>query len=313
MKLVEEILPGLEKQGAHNELATAWRLRGMVHGTAGRYSQGAEAVQKSLEHARLAGNERLAAKAVKFLGSLALYGSTPVPQCIEQCERAVQDGVGDRQIEAGLLCMLASLRAMNGELDTARRLYQEGRAMLRDLGEGVRAAASAIYVALVELRGGDLSVAEREVRADYEFLERAGENYHRSGIAAQLAQIIRDQGRDEDALPLLEAAETLSAPNDVQSQAMWRYVKAPILARRNALEQAEQLARTAVDLLGSTDSPGLHAEAMGELASVLELCGRLKEALEVNEQARCLYEEKGDSFGIARRTEWAARLQAHLP
>ena len=204
----------------------------MVHGVGRRYSKAPKPSQKSLEHARLAGNERLAAKAAGSSGALRCTGSTPVTDAIAQCEKAIQEGLSDRQIEAGLLCMLASLRAMNGELDTARSLYQQGRDMLRDLGEGVRAAASAIHVALVELRGGDLARAEREVRADYEFLERAGENYHRQVSPRFLAQIIRDQGRDDEALALLETAEKLSAPNDVQSQALWRCVKAPILARK---------------------------------------------------------------------------------
>ena len=305
LKLVEDVVPVLEKDGANSELATAWRLVGMVHGVAGRYSEATEAVQKSLHHARLAANERLAAKATKFLAGLALYGASPVSDVIRQFESSIQDGIGDRQMEAGLLCMLGTLRAMNGELETARKLYQQGRDMLRDLGEGVRAAATCIDVAWVELRGGDLAKAEQELRADFEFLERAGENYHLSAIAALLAQLVRDQGRDDEALGLLDTAEKMSAPNDVQSQAAWRYIKAPILARRGAREQAEQIARTAVELLGKTNSPGLQADAISELAAVLETSGRLKEALEANEEALALYSRKGDVFGAKRRAEWA--------
>jgi tetratricopeptide (TPR) repeat protein len=312
LQLVDEVVPGLEAENAHNELATAWRLVGMVHGVAGRYSEATEAVQKSLHYARLASNERLAAKAAKFLGGLALYGATPVCEVIKQCESAIQDGIGDRQTEAGLLCMLATLRAMNGELETARKLYQRGRDMLRDLGEGVRAAASCIYVASVELRGGDLARAERELRADYEFLERAGEKYHLSFIAAQLAQLLRDQGNDDEALPLLDAAEKLSAPNDVQSQATWRSVKAPIIARRGEYEKAEQLARAAVDMLGKTDSPGQQADAMSELASALEASGRLIDALVANDEAVALYARKGDVFCVQRRTQWGQTLRKRL-
>jgi tetratricopeptide (TPR) repeat protein len=308
LELVEEVRPQLEKDQANNELATAWQIVGMVHGVGGRYSEATEAVEKSLHYARQAGNERLAAKAAKFLCGLALYGSTPVTDVIKQCEAAIQEGVGDRQIEAGLLCILATLRAMNGDLETARMLYKQGRDMLRDLGEGVRAAASCIYVAWVEMRGGDLAKAEREVRADFEFLERAGENYHLSGIAALLAQLIRDQGRDDEALPLLEMAEKLSAPNDVQSQATWRSVKAPILARKGDVEQAERVAREAVEMLGKTESAGLHADAMSELASVLEAIGRRQEALDANDAAIALYSRKGDVFGAKRRTEWVADI-----
>ena len=312
LKLVDEVVPGLEREGANGELATAWRLVGMVHGVSGRYAKAAEAVQKSWHYARLAGSDRQAGKAAMVLGQVALFGPVPVPEAISQCEKVIQEGLGDRQIEAFLLCTLACLRAMNCELETARKLYQSGREMLRDLGQGVKAAASGNYLAQVELRGGDLAQAEKEIRADFEFLERAGENYYRSAISSLLAQLVRDQGRDDEALELLRVAEQISAPNDVQSQALWRFVRAPILARRGEYEQAEQLARTAVELLGSTDSPALHADAISELASVLEASGRLAEAIATNDRAISLYEEKGDAFNVGRRKTWGIAVRDRL-
>jgi tetratricopeptide (TPR) repeat protein len=105
-------------------------------------------------------------------------------------------------------------------------------------------------------------------------------------------------------------AEEISAPNDVQSQAMWRFVKAPILARKGDYEQAELLARAAVQLLGNTDSPAVHADAMSELASVLEASGKITEAIETNDCAISLYDGKGDAFNAARRKSWGQALSA---
>jgi class 3 adenylate cyclase/tetratricopeptide (TPR) repeat protein len=312
LELVDEVLPVLERESANDELATAWNLVGMVHGVAGRYAQAAEAMQKSLDYARLAGNDRQAGKAAMVLGQVALFGPTPVLEAISQCEGVIQQGLGDRQTEAFLLCTLACLRAMNCELEIARKLYQSGREMLRDLGQGVNAAASGNYLAQVELRGGDLAQAQQEIQTDFEFLERAGENYYRSAISSLLAQLARDQGRDEEAMTFLKVAETLSAPDDVQSQALWRFVQAPILARRGQHERAEQLARAAVEMLGSTDSPAVHADAVSELASVLEASGRLTEAIETNERAITLYAGKGDVFNVERRKAWSVAMRTRL-
>jgi len=309
LKLADEVIPALEQQGAHNELATAWRLVGMVHAVGGSHSRASEAVQRSLQEARLAGNERLAAKAAGFLGSIALYGPTPVPQAIAQCETAIQGGLTDRQIEASLLCMLASLRAMNGELQVARSLYRRGREMLRDMGEGVGAAASVIHLATTELHGGDLALAEDELRREIDFLRKAGEEYHLSSIVTLLGQVVRDQGRDEEALRLLTNAEELSSPDDVESQALWRSVCAPILARAGAHAKAEELARSAVELLKETEGPGTRADAVSELATVLYLIGKTEEALRMNDAAIELYETKGILFSANRRRNWADSIR----
>jgi class 3 adenylate cyclase/tetratricopeptide (TPR) repeat protein len=294
LKLADEIVPLLEAEEAHNELASAWRMVLMVHAVSGRFSLAYEVAQRALRYAHLAGNERFAAKVAGTLGSIALYGPTPIIDAIAHCEKAIQEGLSDRQVEASLLCMLASLRAMNGELHVARSLYQRGRDMLRDLGEGVRVASSGIHLGNVESHGGDLSIAEQQLRLDFEALDRMGERYHLPIIAGLLAKIIRDRGRDEEALPLLAMAEELTSANDTGSQAFWRSVRAPILARSGQLLKAEELAQSAVEMLRKTESPGLQADALGELTTVLALAGKRDAALESIDEAISLYEAKGN-------------------
>jgi ATP/maltotriose-dependent transcriptional regulator MalT len=177
--------------------------------------------------------------------------------------------------------------------------------MLRDLGESVRAAASSIHVGLVELHGGDLSLAETELRHDFEFLNRMGEEYHLSSVATLLAQVVRDQGRDDEALELLTMSERLSSPDDIESQALWRSIRAPILARGGRHLEAEKLARVAVEMLQNTESPGTQADTICELATVLAVCGRVPEALAANTNAIALYLKKGNEFQRERRSSWA--------
>ena len=76
-----------------------------------------------------------------------LPGATPVPQAIAQCERIIADLPEDRQVESIVMCIVAQLRAMNGEFDVARALYRRGRTFLRDLGQGVSAASTGIDLA----------------------------------------------------------------------------------------------------------------------------------------------------------------------
>jgi tetratricopeptide (TPR) repeat protein len=307
--IADEAIPLFESEAAHLELARAWRLVGFVHGIAARYGQSSDAVSRSMTHARLAGDERLIARNALGLSISTLLGPTPVPQAIEHCERMIADGLSDRQAESKILCTLAQLHAMNGEFDRARALYQRGRGLVRDLGQGVNAASTGIDLLLVELLAGDLAAAEREVMVDYTFLANAGETYFMSTIAALLSRVVRDQGRDEEALGFSRAAEQAAADDDVESQALWRSIRAPIVARAGDLTQAESLARSAVALAMQTDAPPLKADTLSELAAVLMLAGRHSEARQTIDVAIGTYQAKGDIVSAARASAWAESLK----
>ena len=234
----------------------------------------------------------------------------PVLRAIEQCEQLLADGFSDRIVECNVICILAALKAMDGDLDGARDHYRRGRAVLRDLGQGHHAAATGIELARVELLGGDLVRAEREVRADMEFLAARGETYFLSTIAALLARIVRDQGRDEEALGLLVTAEEATAEDDIESQALWRGVRASILARRGHYDDAETLAKTAVGLTLGTEAPNMQADALLELAEVLRSAEKSSEAEASVTRALELYLSKGNLVGARVARELAARIAA---
>ena len=313
LRLAGEAIPLLESEAAHPDLARAWRLIGIVHGVAARYGQSSDAVSRSMHHARLAGDERLIARNAMGLSISTLLGPTPVPLAIERCEQMLSSGLSDRQAESKLLCTLAQLRAMNGEFDDARALYRRGRALLRDLGQGVNSASTGIDLLAVELLAGDLAGAEREVMADYAFLREAGETYFLSTIAAMLSRVVRDQGRDDEALVYSRVAEEFSSSDDVESLALWRSIRAPILARAGNLQEAEALAISAVELSRTTDAPQLQADTQYELAAVLKLAGRRDEARRAMQTALAIYAAKADLVSAARATAWVGALNATEP
>jgi ATP/maltotriose-dependent transcriptional regulator MalT len=306
--MAHEAIPLFEAEGAQPELARAWRLIGTVHGMAARYQQCSDAISRSITHARLAGEERIIARNTAGLSGSSLLGPTPVPQAIEVCEQMLADGLGDRQAVSKILCTLAQLRAMNGEFDQARVLYRRGRGLLRELGHGLNAASTGVDILLVELLAGDLDAAVREVMPDYEFLVRAGETYYMSTIAALLSRVLRDQGRDVEALVYSRTAEDATAADDTESQALWRSIRAPMIARAGNLAEAESLARSAVELSKKSDAPQMQADTLSELAAVLALAERPKEARQAIDTAIAIYQAKGDVVSAARATAWATIL-----
>ncbi|MFN7980190.1 MAG: adenylate/guanylate cyclase domain-containing protein [Vicinamibacterales bacterium] len=308
LRSAQALIPVLEAENAHGELANAWRLIVLVHGMAGQYRLANEAAERSIAHARHTGNERLLARNGLILAISALYSPMPVPQAIAQCEAMIGEGIGDRQVEGSVLCTLSQLKAMNGQIDQAREHYRRGRAMLRELGQGVNAASTGLDLARAELHGGDLALAEREVRADYDFLTRMGETYFLSTMAALLARLVRDQGRDGEALEFTQVAEGATSDDDVESQALWRSIRAPVVARAGDVAQGEELARAAVELARGTEAPMMLADALAELAEVLRIAGRPDEARQAMDEAMLAYGSKGDVVSAARCTAWAAEL-----
>lgn len=306
MQVANDVIPLLDRENANSELARAWRLVQVVHGVAGRHEQASEAVTKVIAYARKAGDDRLVSRSAMALSSSALFGPMPAAEAIARCEALIQDSHNDRQVQSIIMCALAQLRAMNSEFDAARTLYRRGRAQLRDLGQGVNAASTALDLLRVEFLAGDLAFAEREARADFEFLTRMGETYFLSTMAALLSKAVRDQGRDSEALELSTAAEKAAADDDVEAQALWRSIRAPILARGGDIAGAEDMARRAVALAQEAELPILRADAAYELATVLHLADRADEARSAILQALDLYVAKGDRVSSARAQAWLA-------
>jgi tetratricopeptide (TPR) repeat protein len=118
-----------------------------------------------------------------------------------------------------------------------------------------------------------------------------------------LAQALYDQGRLDDAEEAARLSRENAAGEDVSPQIVWRGVEAKILARRGETYDAETLAREAVEIAAATDFLTYHADALSDLAEVLEAAGRAEEAREAVRSALDLYEEKGNlvSAGRARR------------
>ncbi len=299
LQLTDALIPTLERLDAHAELAQAWRLASMALHVCGKVGAATEAGTQLLKYGELCGDARMVARGALALAFGLLYGDTPVPQALGQCERLLQRGLADRQVAALVRCKLAQLLAMLGEFERARTEYRMARAVLDDLGEGMHAASTSMDLAVIELLAGEPAVAEQALRRDYQTLEAMGESFYLSTMAALLARAVRDQGRDEEALALTRTAESLAAEDDVDAQVLWRCARAPILARRGAADEAEALARAGLALALGTDVVPLRAESHAELASVLSISGR-PGAAQALAQAQRIYSAKGDRVSSAR-------------
>ncbi len=187
---------------------------------------------------------------------------------------------------------------MVGRFGLARELIATSNATYADLGLTLFLAGSE-HEAVVELLAGNPAAAERSARAAYRALEEMGERAFRSTMAATLAAVILEQGRDEEAEALAEVSARLGASGDLITQVRWRRVRARVLARREEIRAAEALAREAWSIAEATDFVNERADALIDLSHVLEASRRCDEAVAAASEALHLYELKGNVVAAA--------------
>ena len=306
----EQIMSVLERAQDNASLAAAARLLAVAHGNAGRYGDSADMAARAIEYATLAGDERQRSKAACHYAQVATYGPTPVADAVRRCEELLERANGDRRTEGIVTGLLARLHAMQGNLEHARALYARGRALLQDMGRSVAASSTSIDSCSVEMLAGDPGGAERELRRDYAELEQMGEKGLLSTIAGELARALYAQGAYDEAHRFTVRAQRLAADEDILSQALWRMVRAKVLAQRGTLPEAQRFARKAVELLQPTGDLISQAEALMDLAEVLERAGEIEEAQAALAGARSLFERKGDVVSGGRAQERLSALAA---
>jgi len=302
-RLVGEATPAIarfEAEGDDARLATAWRLLAWAHGTSLQLTLAAQAAERAMTHARLAGDARQARRAASHYAMAALHGPTPVSEAIRRCKEIAEESRGDRRTEGFVRSTLAPLHAMRGDFEEARRLYTEAQSMLAELGRTVLGSSTSLSSCGVERLAGDLAAAERELRRDYQSLTELGEKYLLSTVAGELARVLYEQMRFDEAEEMSLHAQQLADADDVASQTLWRTVYAKVLARGGNKDGALILVGEAVDMLGRTDAVVAQAETLVDLAEVLRFAGRNDDADSVLDDAVALLDAKGNAVRAER-------------
>jgi class 3 adenylate cyclase/tetratricopeptide (TPR) repeat protein len=282
----------------HEGLATAYRALAWAKGTETRFGEAAAAAQEAVVHAALAGDERQRSRGAAQYAIAALHGPTPVSEAMARCREIIGESGDDRRLRGLVTSLMAPLEAMQGDFEAARALVRQARATLEELGSSVLAASTSQESCVVEMLAGEPAEAETHLRRDYELLERMGERYLLSTIAGELARTLYAQARYEEALAMTETAERLSADDDIGSQALWRSVRARLVARSGDLTEGIALAEEAVRLLEPGDTLVRKADALVDLADVLRGAGLADEARHRLDEAVALLRAKGNMVAL---------------
>jgi tetratricopeptide (TPR) repeat protein len=119
-------------------------------------------------------------------------------------------------------------------------------------------------------------------------------------VSALLAASLAAQGKAQEALRFADLSEESAAGVDLQTLIPARRARARALAALGQLEEAEAVARHAVEMAEGTDWLNLHADARMSLAYVLMLASKVSEAATAANIALQLYEQKGNVVSAQR-------------
>jgi tetratricopeptide (TPR) repeat protein len=234
---------------------------------------------------------------MRITATFQLGGTTPVSETLRWLNE--QEARGVRQ--AILRANRAGALAMLGRFDEARSLLAELRKEAAERGAKLQLAVAMFIGADVELWAMGNPVAALELGEEgCRMLEQFGEKAWQSSAAGNVAQASYQLGRLEEADAWAGRVRELAASDDAVTQMQWRWVRAKVLARRGAHDEAERLAREAVAIAERTDGLNWQGHALCDLAEVLAAAGRIDEAAVALEQALEHYERKENLAMVAQ-------------
>ena len=308
-RVAREAISAFEAAGDQRGLAKGWALLGLVYLARAQFAAAEDVWEKAARHAQKAGDRRDELESLSWVPLTIWAGPTRTDEGLKRCEDVLRRARGDRKVTASALIAQATFEAEMGRFDEARTLIGRAKELLEEIALTVWLAGPvAQFAGWVEFLAGDLAGAERELRRGFDKFTEIGELSWLSTTAALLAEVVCEQGRDEEAEELTIASEESADPEDVYSHALLRSVRAKVLARRADTEASERLARESVALADTTDFPALRWHTRVGHAGILLQAGRVADAEAVVGEAIEIAEKKGSLVAARRARDLLAQV-----
>jgi tetratricopeptide (TPR) repeat protein len=305
---LEEAIRGFEELGDEAGLATAWAKLALLEFMPCRFDRSGRAARRAEVHARRSGDDRLLTDALRYLLLSQRFGSVTPQEGRRTLDELTEDISRTRSLESSALAIGGSFQAMEGSFEEARRLTGLAIEIAEALGARVMVAVYEAFLGGVEIEAGDAIAAERAFRRHYEILDEMGQEGFKSTAAANLAGVLCTLGRFDEAEGFAAIARNVAAEDDLSSQVFGRSAQALVFAARGEFDEAERLAREAIQMFEDAESPGDQGAVRMDLARVLRTAGKVTEAEQVAREALELLERKGNRPSAASTRAFIAEL-----
>ncbi len=301
-RIAREALPLLEAAEDDAGLVYVWHALAWAANMRQRFEDWALAAEATIRYARQAGTPHPGPFSQMLAVPLAV-GPRPAREALATLDDLLAD-----HPEPGTLLVRALLLAMLDRLDEAWAVALPAEERFREFG----ISTGGEWLAEIALIAGDYEAAAAYLLNACDALEASGNRGELSTYAALLGWVLCKLGCNDEAEIRARQGRELGDSEDVMTQHVWRQAQALVHSARGVHEEAERLAREAVDWSRRSDSPLSHGNALVDLAEVLDAAGRREEAANALREAVHRYERK-PIIPLARRTrERLAALQAPI-
>jgi predicted ATPase/class 3 adenylate cyclase len=310
-KELEDAIRRFEELEDETGLATAWRALALLEHLLCRFDRAERAASRAVKHARACGDDRLLSESLVTMLASKVFGSASPEEGYRTLDGLVEDVSRSRSIEAWALLARGSFEAMEGSFEEARRLISLAIEIQEALGSPVLAGLFETFLGDAESAAGDAIAAEHAYRRGYEILDRFGYVGYKSTVAANLAHALCTLGRPDEAAGFATVARSVAAEDDLASQVLGRSAQARVLSSRGSLEEAEELAREAVQMFQDAESLSGQGDVRMDLAEVLRTAGKSADAEQVAREALAFYERKGNRVSSEKVRDFLAEMETH--
>ena len=263
------------------------------------------AVLAMREHARRSGDPSIVKRSLLRGYGILMFGNVPIKDVLPEVERMRKAAEESVEIRSAMLEVKGFALGLQGRFEDGRKLCAESSQLLAEVGNRLMHGSHAHASGTIALLAGDTQGAVEEFRQSVNELEELGEQGFRSTSLAHLAIALQAAGEPDESERAAFASEEISAPDDFINFALGRTARALVLVHRGELDEAEAIARSAVEYAFRTDFPLVRADALAALSRVLRSTGREAEADEKLKQAVELYKAKGAEACVSRVFEIA--------
>jgi class 3 adenylate cyclase/tetratricopeptide (TPR) repeat protein len=292
-----ELTHELEQTGDLATLALAHAVLGSCRFVLGRAAEGEADLERAAELAGRAGDVTEELRALNMLLRPKLWGPAPAETLLELCDGILERSDANPRLRIHALQVRSVAAALIGDETGARDAGGLAVALIEEYGMRLEGGLLAIDFGFALELVGDLRGAEEVLRRGYALLTSLGETGVLATVSAELATVLARLERLDEAEALAVESRSIAAADDFDAQTRLRTTLALVRLGRGDLEEAERLAREAVDVASGTDFILLSAAALQVLGETLLARGRPAEAAAALEDAHRLHERKGNVVG----------------